>query len=247
MLRQILIVHPSEPVLRSLQKAINANISDAAVFTADSVQLAVETTKMFHIHLILLSPEFSREALSDLCNQLQPLAAEQSVPILLLTEGGSRQELESACELETVGTIDLACGANTLCQTIDQVCCPKRLRGAKRYSIPRTEITVCQSGCSLPGKVINISEGGLLCQLEAPGGFEWAKPAILNLHFNISGKVLAIQKLRGASVNLNVVRANPDESPAVIRVAFRFIEPAEESLVQLSDIFSLYGAEEDAL
>ncbi len=245
MLRQILIVHRSEAVLSALNKAINANLSDAAVFTAESLPAAIETAKMFNIHLILLSPMIAEESLVDIYHQMQPASAEQPIPVLLLTEGGKTEEFDAAFEAGVAGCIELATDANTLCQGIDRICCPKRLREARRYSLPHTQIQLSQAGCKLSGKVINISEGGLLCQLNDPLRFDWALPSDLTLIFNLDGAQTKIPHMQGLPANLNVVRSHPDYSPAVIRVAFRFVERSEESVKQLNDIFISYGLEEE--
>lgn len=244
MIRQILIVHNSEAIVRTLQSTIDAEINDAAVFTAETVEEAIESVRMFNIHLILYSPTVSSENIIDVYHKIQPLAADLNVPMLILTAGESSGQYDAAIEAGVSGCLELPCAAPFLCRAIDRICSPQRLRGARRYSIPRTSMQLSQPGCRLAGRVINISEGGLLCQIDEPGGFEWAKPSSLILSFELAGERLQIAEIEAVPVNVNVVRSHADYSPAQVRVAFRFVELPPSSKQQIGEIFAQLDSEQ---
>ncbi len=242
MVRQILVVHDSEEAISAIQRAINANIVDngVSVLSAQTIDQAVETVKVFNIHLTLYSPSVSEMSPVDIYHKIQPMADVQTVPMVLLTDQPSDQYQDalnggvSSC-LEFPG--DLA----SLAKKVEQICFPQLQRSAARYSIPRTEVTLKQANCQLTGRVFNVSEGGLFCQLTDPKGFDWALPSRLTLTFNIDDEQTLITNIEAVPVNLNVGRLNPDFSPAEIRIAFRFVEVPKDSMHHLVEIFSNYN------
>ena len=243
MLRQILIVHSSDAVAGELDGVITANVSDASVIIADTVEQAIETIRMFNIHLILFDVEAADDSLVDTYHKVQSAGSGKITPFLLLTEQNQTEEVEDALNAGANGCLKLPCEDSDLSWQIDSLCNPERLRGAKRYSIPRTEVSVAQGEHHLSGRVVNISEGGLLCQLENPANFDWTQPFNLGFTFNNDVVPQELVDISGILVSLNVMRANPDNTPAQINAAFRFVNVCPMAKQELRDIFANYEME----
>jgi len=101
-----------------------------------------------------------------------------------------------------------------------------------------------QGSDSYPAEIINFSEGGILCELEAQGGFNWFLPAMISLEILLEGATLKVAGLYSVAKRLMVVEANPDYSPRRIRLACRFISVQEESKKQLLQVFSVIEKQE---
>ena len=244
MLRQILIVHSSETVVNTVRRAINANINDALVLTADTVEQAVETVKMFNIHLTLYFPSMSDKRPEDIFHEIQPRANDQTVPMLFLADGESCELYQGAYDSGVSGCLSIPCDPIELCKKIEQICPPQRLRGSRRYSFSGTEVLLSQGGQQMSGRVVNISDGGVLCQLEEPLPFNWNKPLSMALTFNVDEKQTVLSGIEGVTVNLNVMRSNADYSPAQVRVAFRFIELPQGPREQMAELFANHNLQQ---
>ena len=158
--------------------------------------------------------------------------------MLILTEGEGDAPYLEVIDAGAKGSLEIPCAVPEICRTIDKFCSPRQLRGAQRYSIPQTSLRLQQADCDLNGRVVNISEGGLLCQLEAFAGFDWMQSALLDLSFAHLEESVNITGVCGVPVNINVMRSNPDDSPAQIRVAFRFVGVIPEARQQLCELFA---------
>jgi hypothetical protein len=87
--------------------------------------------------------------------------------------------------------------------------------------------------------VVNFSEGGMLCDLAVPEGYDWSSTSLVNLGFSINDKMYNVNGILSALSRLQVVDSNSDFTPKRVRLAFRFVSVPQDSHEILSQVIVL--------
>ena len=84
----------------------------------------------------------------------------------------------------------------------------------------------------------------MLCDLEYSPDYHWTLPTNIAIYFQKDGKIIETADLATTVSRLYVSESNPDQSPALLRVAFRFMAIPEEARQTLAEVFQQADKEE---
>jgi CheY-like chemotaxis protein len=239
MARKILIVDNSATMRRIISGMILSGLSDAEIAEARNAYEAWEQLRNQEFHLMLFSWEPSGTAWLNFFMRLGQRPAERRLSSIILTSGADQPHVREALNAGVSGKLVIPCTQIDLTNIINQVCNPLTLRHTSRYSLPDTTALLQQEGRSYQAAVINVSKGGLLCELEYMEDYKWAAPVTITITFRMDGKQFAAKGLFSLLSRFIIVETNADHSPKKVRVAYRFskVPPAVQGV--LDDVFGV--------
>lgn len=240
-----MILDSSNSMRRIIKTMIQATVNDAVVSEASDSQEAMDLFAAGHYHVALFSRESSDQKWLDFAKEQSGKPEAQRSNFVLFTSSKKEDFLEEIKQYGIEESVIIPCSANDLGQLITRICHPFVMRTARRYSAPNTVVHMSQGSNSLSAEVINFSEGGMLCELDAPDGYNWAAPLMSKLEFNLDGTVLVASGLYSVLSRLMVVESNPDFSPKRIRLACRFVNVGEKTKAELVRVFENIEKQEE--
>lgn len=247
MARNIIIMDSSASMRRIIRTMIQATVNDAVVSEALNVEEAEGLLADAHYHLVIFSKESSDKNWLEFAQKQLALPEGQKTNFIAFSSSTKQDYIDELKRHGLTEYLTIPCAPNTLGERITRLCTPFSMRKTRRYSIPDAVASLEQGSNSFPAEVVNFSEGGVLCELDAPAVFNWFMPAMINMEFYIDGATLKVAGLYSVVRRLLVVDANPDYSPRTIRLACRFISIPEESKKQLVEVFGVIEKQESLL
>jgi DNA-binding NarL/FixJ family response regulator len=247
MARNIIIMDSSASMRRIIRTMIQSTVNDAVVSEAQDAKEAQGLIEDAHYHLVIFSRESSDKKWLEFAQKRLALPEAQKTNFILFTSSKKKDYFEEIKRYGIQEHIVIPCGPNALGELIIKTCTHFSMRASRRYSIHDTRANLDQGSNSFPAEVINFSEGGVLCELEAPAQLHWCMPAMISMEFNLDGTMLKVAGLYSVARRLIVVESNPDYSPKRIRLACRFISVSEESKNQLAQVFKVIEQQEGLL
>ncbi len=244
MARNIIIMDSSASMRRILRTMIQATVNDAVVSEAYDAEEAQGLLEDAHYHLVLFSRESSGKKWLEFAQKRLALPEGQKTNFILFTSSRKKDYFEEIKRYGIQEHVIIPCSPNALGELITRICTHFAMRTTRRYSVPDAIASLEQGSNSFPAEVINFSEGGVLCELDAPAQLNWFMPVMINMEFNLDGATLKVAGLFSVARRLMVVEANTDYSPRCIRLAYRFISIPEESKKQLAQIFGVIEKQE---
>lgn len=237
MARNIIIMDSSASMRRIIRTMIQATVNDAVVSEAHDAEEAQGLVEDAHYHLVIFSRESSNKKWLEFAQKRLALPEGQRTNFILFTSSEKQDYLEELKRYGIEEYFTIPCAPNDLGKIITRLCTHFAMRKARRYSVPDTIASLEQGSNIFSAEVINFSEGGLLCELDAPSQLHWFMPAMIGMEFNLEGAILKVSGLYSVARRLLVVETNADYSPRRIRLACRFINVPEESKKQLAQVF----------
>ena len=247
MARNIIIMDSSASMRRIIRTMIQATVNDAIISEAHDAEEAQGLIEDAHYHLVIFSKESSGKKWLEFARKRLALPDGQRTNFILFTSSKKQDYFEEIKRYGIQEHIIIPCSPDALGELITRICTHFAMRTTRRYSVHDASASLEQGGNSFPAEVINFSEGGLLCELDAPAQLNWFMPAMLSMEFNIEGATLKVAGLYSVARRLMVVGANTDYSPSRIRLAYRFINVPEESKKQLTQVFGMIEKQEGLL
>lgn len=236
MARNILIVDRSISMRRIIAAMVQANVNDAVLSYASDYDEAARMVKARGSHIVISTWDSSDSGGQTFFQAIQSEnPAGQSIPIIALV---AQEHAGKLARVAAVEEVLMPCTAEALADVINRVCNPVTLRQSKRYSLPDTTVILVQDGVEQVGAVVvNISSGGLLCEMEYPTHFNCALSMMVSVIFNLQGEELAATGLLSAFTAIKVIARNPDHSPKRIRLAFYFITVPQAAADIMNRVF----------
>lgn len=238
MIRHILLVESSAVMRRILHGKIMANLNDTCVAEAQDEGEALDYLSGNSCHLVLFSCDGQERGLSRFQAALRERGG-NTPPLLLLTSHPENVPKECSASEK----LSLPCSAWVLTETINRACNPVSLRRSKRYSFAGAKVRIQQKTFCFEGDLINISHGGLLCELDWSDDFRWGLPLVVETEIPSGGAAQVTGGFYAKCVNLSLIASNPDFSPRKVRAALAFVHVPPPARDQLEAVFA--GAEQD--
>jgi len=238
MARQILIVE-SSPVMRwIIQSAILANLGDTLVVEASDGEEALALADQKRFDLILSAWEMPKLDGVQLFHKLSQLPEQKRIPFVLLTSKSQRESLKKVTDAGISEYLNTPFEPAVLIEIINRLCNPLKLRTSTRFSIPGSQVVIEQGSHRYNATLVNISLGGLLCDLAFVDSFKFAAPGAITVAFPESFNLKA-ENLYAALVNMSVLSFCADHTPKEIRVAYKFITVTDDARTALQNGFRL--------
>lgn len=238
MSRKIILIDRSPTLRKIIAAKIRAAIGDAVVLEADGPEKALYLLKDNRCNLAIYLWDGIETQGFLLYETLQKLPVDQQVPFLLLTTSDHPDALQQIQQAGIHDYLILPCPPRFFAETLHRVCSPFALRRDWRYSLQDSLFLLEQRGNALQGNVINVSFGGMLCEMPFSEQFNWALPATASINFTLEGKNLVAPHLYSIVVHLAVVHRHADFSPRKLRIAFRFLQVPEATRRIMEEVFA---------
>jgi two-component system chemotaxis response regulator CheY len=244
MIRKLLLVDDSICMRQFLRQKIMANLNDIEVWEAKDTDEADQILAQKTCHLIIQSWHNSINDTLPFLKKLRENQHLRHVPFLLLSFDREEEQIRPLLEAGATECLYLPTPARVLAETINRVCNPVTLRKSDRYSFSSADAFLEQKKHCFGGQVINISLGGMLCELDWFDEFQCGAPLMARVEIPLGEKTISIRELYAKTVNLRLIESNPDHSARRIRIALAFLQVPEDSSAKLLKAFSLSELEE---
>ena len=247
MARNIIVMDSSASMRRIIRTMIQSTVNDAVVSEAHNAKEAQGLIEDARYHLVIFSRESSDKKWLEFAQKRLALPEAQRTNFILFTSSKKQDYLEEIKRYGIQEHIVIPCGPTALGELIMKTCTHFAMRASRRYSIHDTIAGLAQGSNSFSAEVINFSEGGALCELDAPAQLNWFMPLMISMELNLDGAKFKIQGLYAAARRLSVIESNSDYTPKRIRLACSFLNVPEESKKQFAEIFALIEKQEDMI
>ncbi len=226
---------------------VSANVNDAVVYKATDIDAAAAMVQEDKFHILLFSWEGVDQKTSDLLTKIQK-DPQHGVPIVALVDGDQENNLDAVKAAGINEYVQAPCSAASLAEAIMLASNPVNMRRAKRFSIPGTNAIISTkiNGASFAAVVVNISNGGMLCELECPDNFLFKEVYSVDINFNLAERQLEASGLLASSSGMKVIDRLDDFSPKKIRLAFLFIDIPADSAQVLGQAF-VFAEQQDGM
>ena len=247
MARKIMIVDSSATMRRIIRGIILANVNDAELTEAADAKEAWQLQEKEDFHLMLFSWEPSGAGWLDFFKRLKKKPAERQTAAILLTSNAKRPYVREALAAGIAEYLVIPFSPAELTGIINRVCNPVTLRHNSRYSLPDTTAVLRQEQKSFEAAVVNISEGGFLCELDYAEDYKWTAPAMVSITFRIEGEQITAADLYALPGRFSIIKTNPDFTPRKMKLACRFFNVPPAAKQVLEKVFSMAAMQEKLL
>lgn len=245
--RRILIIDKSSSLRKIIRTSILTNISDAEVIEASNSDEALRKLEEQECHLAFFSWETSSESWPGFFSKVNKIPRKRPVPFVLLTSGTGKKYMPEVKDLGIENHLLIPCTTESLTEIINRVCNPVLLRTTTRYSTNDATATLSSGDKIFQAELVNISKGGLLCDMNFSLDFKWAVPAMISINFLLEGERYFVTDLYSAPVRLSVIASNPDYSIKRIRAAYRFVHISQDNQEVMEMVMALLEASDSKL
>jgi len=238
--RKILIVDQSASIRRILRTMILANINDADVTEAEDSRAATALIATESQHIVLFSWESSNKQWFKFIKQTKSDPDNHRLSFIVFTASPDDERYEMARRAGVGYRLVTPCTPETLTELINQACNPALLRDTRRYNVPHSIATLAQGVASLDATIINISMGGMLCEIPLTDELDWTVPLLATITFPAGdqGGPLTAANLFSVISSFFVQKRNSDYTPKTIRISMRFLNLPPEAETMLNIVFS---------
>ncbi len=245
MTRNFLLLDDSPCMRKILRRKILANLNDTQVFEASDSQQALQILAEKPCHLIVYSWHITDCGALPFLRMLRNDPKLSEIPVLLLSS--DREERPAAALLKAGASECLYLPASTraLTEAINRVCNPISLRKNKRYNLSMATAVLEQKRLRLTAEIINISLGGMLCELEWSDELQCGAPLMARVEVDLEGGMRSAGSLHAKIVNLRMTESNPDHTFSRVRLALAFIHVPSEARESLEAIFEIADSEDE--
>ena len=235
MARHFLLVEKSDLMRKILHTRILANINDAVISEVLSNDEVIAHIEKNPCNLVLSSWDVTDPKGLDLVKNMRQHEKGKSIPCIILI--GDEAKYEN--QLMAAGIkefLKMPCSPQLLTETINRVCNPVSLRASRRFSPPDTLVYIEQRTAIANGKVLNISAGGLLCDLDYDQAFNFLEPVMMSVVVLLEGKDERVEGLFAVMSNLKVIERNSDFTTKQLRLGVAFVNTPKATLQTLESL-----------
>ncbi len=238
MARNIMVIESSLIMSRIIESMLLANINDVVVEVVADPDAAGDKIAAGGVHVAMMGWESVR----DQWPRIRPWFKHQGDSgcrcALLGSDSGHEEAAALAPGFEF---LEIPCDGRDMADLVNRLCNPVSLRMSKRYNIPGTMVRIDQGRCSFVAVVVNVSEGGMLCEFDCQEGFIWSEPVVATIEFsgNGSGEIMAAVGLTARLSLMKVMGRDPHGKAAAMRASFIFDELSPVTLDLLRRVFVL--------
>lgn len=241
--RTVVIVDRSKTMRKILSDMVLANLNDVTALGATDESEVSALLAQHDCHLVVYNWDMASTDFISLAARLKSHPG-GGIPLLFLFSSGNMQNLDEAVAKGIPRESMVPLQVEELIDGINRLCNPLTMRRSKRYSIAGANAKIFQADHCFYASLINVSIGGMLCDLEYSPDYRWALPTDIAINFQKDGKTVEAERVASTVSRLHVSESNPDHSPALLRVAFRFIAVPEGARQVLTEVFQQADKEE---
>lgn len=244
-IRNFLLVHPSRSILSMIKKYVLAEFGDVEIVECEFGQDALHLLSNNSFDLVIGNSDLADMHIVDLRLEAREIPSKnKGVEFIALCGAGDDIDRLVAAEFKHI--VHLPFKPEEFVGIINQISNPRKLRRNERFHIPDSKVVISVWGMEAEGKMINISQGGVLVEISGDRSeLLLQNNPKLTLKIKVPDGYYDIRSLPAKLARLNVSEWNKDCKPIVMRVAYLFQDLNQNTKVELEQIIQL--AKEDGL
>lgn len=234
--RRILIIHESGTFQTIIKRALFAEVPDVDLHIASSAPEAVDLLDRESFDMVISANEMEYMNGDGVFEIMKESGRHNKTGFLLLT---SKLDLQNRKLFKSKGisnVLSLPFKAGELAREVEKLSQPREWRIHKRLEVPGTQVVIDPDGDAIHGEVVNLSLGGMLCDLRVREGVpEFSRYYQVDFQFSeqfnsatVTGKAYV---LREAALHW----LEPPE-PEILQIAWRMDPSTNEDLQVLTEI-----------
>jgi CheY-like chemotaxis protein len=181
--RRILIIHEQGTFRTIIRRALNAEVPDVDLHTASSAQEAIELLEKEFFDMVISANEMAHMNGTGIYEKMMASGRHKSTGFLLLTSKLDEQNKKIFAEKSITNVLKMPFMAGQLAHQVENLSKPSEWRQHKRYEMPEALVRINLGKKVIQANIVNLSLGGLLCDLKAQAGSipEYSKVYPLNI------------------------------------------------------------------
>ncbi|MEW6428211.1 MAG: PilZ domain-containing protein [Thermodesulfobacteriota bacterium] len=238
MARRAVLIESSDTMRKILAAIIMAHHNDVSVIDAVDCEQAKEIIAQQQVQMIV----YNWDGVSADYLDLLRVSEERALPVLVLVADPESATVTDLLAASLPESHIAALTEDAIAGAINRVCDPRRLRASRRYSIPGTIARLRQGEITYFGVVINISAGGMLCDIEYAESFRWDAPTEVQLDFPVADGKIEVGGIAGGVRRLAVLECEDNGQPVLLRLAYAFGAMAPAEVDRLLQVLTRSGS-----
>jgi two-component system chemotaxis response regulator CheY len=230
-----LVIHHSATIQKVIRRYLLSELTDIDLTEAHSSEDGSELIHDREFDVIICGKEIEDLDGLELFERARASSTNGNAPFVLITSDSRLESLEMVRANGVEHVLVIPFSSRALAEKVQSLCNPRRWRKYDRVCMLGMHASFHINGGDLRGEVINVSCGGLLCDLDATDRvYELLKNPDVCLHIPVEfgGNDLETES---QFVRLSVLDWKTPHVPARYRTAWSFRHLSGESFNQLQD------------
>ncbi len=237
-MRKILIIHESRTLRILLKRYIASDLSEFEVCEAASGEEGIQMLQHEKVEAIISGNKMQSMDGPAIKRIVHELPAHHETPFIVVTSSKKEDELVELLKEGIEHFLISPFTSKELGTKINAVCDPRKWRAQERISVPGTKAILHFGEKSVPAQVVNISQGGILFDLdysEEHGNL--LKNIFISVLFPAEYASVELLSLRCKFHRLNMLTCDKEHNPEKIRIGLQFVDVSEINLKAIAAIF----------
>lgn len=233
--RKVLVIHHSPTIQKVIKRYLLSELTDIDLTEAQRAEDGNELIHEKAFDVIICGKEIKEIDGLELFERARASSVNGKAPFVLITSDSRLESLERIRANGVKHVLVIPFSARALGEKVQTLCNPRRWRKYDRVCMMGLHASFHVNGGDLLGEVVNVSCGGLLCDLEATDRvYELLKNPDICLHIptEYGGGVLEAES---QFVRLSVLDWKTPHKPSRYRTAWSFRHIDGESFNQLQE------------
>lgn len=216
--RRILIIHEYGIFQSIIKRILTAEVPDVDLHMASSAREAVERLDRESFDMVISANEMEYKNGTDIFRLMKAGGRHKETGFLLLTSKLDRQSRRSFEDKGIDNVLQLPFQAGELARMVEKLSSPRIWRRHRRIFIPDTSVQIE----SIQAKVVNLSLGGMLCDLKVTDGIpQFSRFYQLNILFPAAYGSAAVNA-QGYTLRQAALQWLEPPEPEILQTAWRF-------------------------
>ncbi|MBI5186751.1 MAG: response regulator [Nitrospinae bacterium] len=248
-MRKIMIVHEFRGLRNLLKGYISTEVPDVLTMDVSSTQEALQRLKEEKFDLAICGNKMQGMDGPALYQKIREFPLNTDTPFLVLTSSLSEEVLHEFAAHGIQHYMITPFTAKELAARINALSNPVKKRVHDRISIPDTKAFISIDGRRVEAKVVNISAGGVLCDMEFSEEYIVRLMKTPNISIELPAEYANIEigNIPCKFLRLNVLTSTGGNLPEQIRIGWQFMEMPDNKKKIFEGIFEKARADIDRL
>lgn len=236
-MRDLLMIHETRTMRMLLKKFILSELNDICISEAGSAEEGIALFEQRRFHLVISANEMEKADGGEMFKKSRRTTLNRETPFIVLTSSQKKEVLEHLKNQGIEHTLQTPFTSRELAEKINLACDPRNLRAAGRVSIPEAIAVLRLAGRSMEASIINISDGGLLCDFDYAEEFAPDLFRRVDIDIKLPDGGIQINGLGSQLSHIRVMEYGGNSFTGRIRTGWRFMDISEKKRKILRDIF----------
>jgi len=222
---RMLIIHEFGVMRRIVYRNVLAEFDDVEVETAASAQEGLEFLGQSKFDVVISAMEMEGLDGIGLYQEMRKGSLNRETPFIIITSTDTPEQRQRMANSGVENFLFLPFTPLELREMVSGLTDPREMRTTPRFSIPGTTADITFKGGQIEAKVINISLGGVLCELTLyEEDCNFFEPVFIELLFPADYGEAKATGIEARLVRVNVTAWKEDKSAEKLRAAWSFAD-----------------------